>query len=115
MSNNSVSSPESSIKNMTNKMMPLSEWLIADKWETGETKVRDTAIRWLRAGHLKGKIFFRCTNCDKEYAVVDYLKDRCPKCNSKEKTRRGAWFISTPPGKRESTPPPAGRRWPEKK
>lgn len=32
-----------------------------------------------------------------------------------EKTHSGAWFVSTPPGKRESTPPPAGKSWPEKK
>ena len=100
---------------MTKTMMTLSTWLFADGKKTGKMVGRDTAIRWMRAGYLKGEEIFRCIACDHKYAVTDYFKDRCPKCNSKEKTRRGAWFVSTPPGKRESMPPPAGRRWPEKK
>lgn len=102
---------------MAKKMLPLSEWLIEDATVTGKSKARDTAIRWLRAGHLKGKIFYRCINliggipCNREYSVVDYFKDRCPKCGSYKKTGRGKWFVLTPPGERESEPPPAGRRW----
>ena len=96
---------------MPTKMKPLTEWLTEDGKISGVMLGRDTAIRWLRAGYLSGKIFFRCTKCRKEYAVVEYFKDRCPKCNSKEKTRRGVWLVSTPPGERVSTPPPAGRRW----
>ena len=99
---------------MTKAMMTLSTWLFADEKKTGKKNSRDTAIRWLRAGYLSGKIFFRCTKCRKRYAVADYFEDYCPKCGAKEKTLHGAWFVSTPPGKRESTPPPAGRRWPEK-
>ena len=71
---------------MTKTMMPLSTWLFADGKKTGKTLSRDSAIRWLKTGVLRGKLV------------------------RSESNQLGRWLVSTPPGKRESTPAKPGRR-----
>ena len=67
---------------MTKKLLTISEWMAADR----EQVKRDTVIRWLKTGVLRGKLV----------------------CS--ESNQLGRWLVATPPNKRESVPAKRGRR-----
>ena len=67
---------------MPKKLLTISEWMAADH----EQVKRDTVIRWLKTGVLRGKLV----------------------CS--ESNQLGRWLVATPPNKRESTPAKRGRR-----
>lgn len=67
---------------MPKKPLSISEWMAADR----EQVKRDTVIRWLKTGVLRGKLV----------------------CS--ESNQLGRWLVLTPPNKRESAPAKRGRR-----
>ena len=67
---------------MTKKPLTISEWMAADR----EQVKRDTVIRWLKTGVLRGKLV------------------------RSESNQLGRWLVLTPPNKRESAPAKRGRR-----
>lgn len=67
---------------MPKKLLTISEWMAADR----EQVKRDTVIRWLKTGVLRGKLV------------------------RSESNQLGRWLVLTPPNKRESTPAKPGRR-----